>query len=175
VERWDKRYNFNIKEKYRWGKWWLSKNIYIKRPEIGITNDNDLSNFEYEYDIQEAKEVKRCMSNSINLYNPYPNITIEIRNIYGNIDQRIEIALKLKKTSWYQNIIAEALNMSRFTTFSKNLRIDNQIVDAILEGKMGPMENILLFGDESPPGNNLDNEITQFSIEAVFIIKVRNV
>jgi hypothetical protein len=115
------------------------------------------------------------MAESINLYNPFPNITIERRNIYGNIDQRIEIAMKLKKIRWYQNIIEDALNMSRFTTLSKHLRIDNQIVDEILEVKMGRMGNIGLFCDQSPPWSNFDNEIIQFSLDAVFTIKVRNV
>jgi hypothetical protein len=83
--------------------------------------------------------------------------------------------MKLKKTRWYNTIIAEELNMSKFTSLSKHLRIDNQIVDAILEGKMGPTGNIGLFGEESHPGNNLYNEITQFSLDAVFKIKGKNV
>jgi hypothetical protein len=177
VEIWDKRYNFNIKDPYRWSKWWLSKNIYIRRPEIGIFAENDLENMKYEYDIKEAEAeaVKKFMSEELNLYNPYSNITIEIRNLFRSNDERIDVVMKLKKTRFSFNVIARWLNMSRFITLSKHLKIDNQIIDAILEGKMGPTGNIGLFDDESPPRNNLENEITQFSIYAVFKIKVRNV
>jgi hypothetical protein len=73
------------------------------------------------------------------------------------------------------NIIAAALNMSRFTTFSKHLRIDNDMIDAVLEGKMAPTGYMILFGGESPPGNNLEDEINQFSLEANLKLKARNV
>jgi hypothetical protein len=40
---------------------------------------------------------------------------------------------------------------------------------------MGPKGNFSLFDDESPPVNNLDNTISQFSLGAELNIKVRNV
>jgi hypothetical protein len=48
------------------------------------------------------------------------------------------------------------------------------MIDTILEGKMGPMGNNGIFSDESPPGNNLGNNIVQFCEDTKFIIKFRN-
>jgi hypothetical protein len=124
------------------------------------------------------------MKNEMNFYNPYPHITIRIYNKFGDEEEKRKstmLMIKKPKTEagrMYQELFgfdAAMCKLEEFWTLDKHEYIDNQTIGKILEGKMDPTGNYLLFGHESAPGYNLDNEIEQFTNDATFKIKVRNV
>jgi hypothetical protein len=120
----------------------------------------------------------------MNFYNPYPPITIGIYNKFGDIEERFKSTMRMIKKPTSEEgriyqimflIEGELSQMEKFWTLDKHLKIDSQTIGKVLEGKMDPTENYLLFSHESAPGDNLDNEIDQLTNYATFKIKVRNV